>query len=1163
MSPLPQRKATLTWDAVTNANGYVVHVRKHGETAWSPQTSQSDTSYEIVLDNILSDKGLADAPYAYQFRVKATNTAGDYSDSFSDTITIIDTPIYGVDGHNSSRTSGDAGQAVIKWKTPTPSAESGSYKIRHRKLLPSTNGSEHTSPDWSPGTYGPYIRDNGSDFASVTGSKTSHNITDLEIGEIYGVQLMYEETDTGKKVYAARDAYVWVSTNFPANGSRVATYPFFGHWPGREYKYIICADTFPGTSRGAWVSLIVDAFEQWEEATKDFVIMTRDEDRDCADSTNMEQFILDDDGLNEVRMVDTEADAERQSTYSFSEFTSDAFRFCIVQSPACVTPFTGYSGIGSDNNRQAITDLVQEYNDGEISGSEMIDRIRDSIGPSNPGANPGASNVLRDVDVSFRQNAFNSTKIDKPTETRFNTCIEGGVPQSADNTASLEGYFAYATALHEAGHALGLSNIAPDLVSTQSYRAAHPTIADAVMNHDGEVGETSFSEPDCSPYPFDLMAIYALYQSATTPAPTVSIPAPFTGQTVTMTASTGDSPTSYQWQELSGSGWTNLGAASTLPRYRVTSSTRAVRVFRVVTTYRSGVTLNSAPVIISWRPITVIVEASPAYPESGNANKRTVTLTATADAPDGETYQWQQASGAGWTNLGAPTTLNTKTVSFTTRGTRKFRVVVSHATASSAESDPVYVTWDEWAIVDEMLTALQTAVTADASYTTAQTALVNCVNRASPPPSPLFTSFDDILSRYTGATKTKMDTDGDCATQATTMFTTVQTLSRSKLATIKSGNAVYAALLETPQGQYLEANVGDPSTTRIVAYLKATTLPLGELEDPLYVPQSAGAAGQSTAPNPPPIPALGTGLDCLPAGIRGNDLTTRNRITVLNCLVFSTPHRFWRDRSRETKDDNAFKRDDRWKVVRWFNYGDWRCSGPLRLLNGPVPSCLKHDVGYSTKRIAGVATDPEWNTELDEAWNPRNKALADLKLKVDIEKYGCENPSLAAYPICLATPHYVAKWYYGWLADVHHLGWPITQADFDHIESYYRFAVCDPVEMIIGDDGFRHLSNWTFMVNWRLQRSCVPDNTYRYTLSLGVEFDHQSGPYHTGPLYTSHPVTVLDDRATSATITLPSFEWDERGATYFLRVHIEPTNVVKRGAKDGGFTQSFRFRIER
>ena len=34
-----------------------------------------------------------------------------------------------------------------------------------------------------------------------------------------------------------------------------------------------------------------------------------------------------------------------------------------------------------------------------------------------------------------------------------------------------------------------------------------------------------------------------------------------------------------------------------------------------------------------------------------------------------------------------------------------------------------------------------------------------------------------------------MDTDGACATQATTMFTTVQTLSRSMLAALESGNA--------------------------------------------------------------------------------------------------------------------------------------------------------------------------------------------------------------------------------------------------------------------------------------------------------------------------------------------------------------------------------------
>ena len=42
------------------------------------------------------------------------------------------------------------------------------------------------------------------------------------------------------------------------------------------------------------------------------------------------------------------------------------------------------------------------------------------------------------------------------------------------------------------------------------YEASHSTVADSVMNYDGRVGTY---EPDCSPHPLDIMAIYALYQT--------------------------------------------------------------------------------------------------------------------------------------------------------------------------------------------------------------------------------------------------------------------------------------------------------------------------------------------------------------------------------------------------------------------------------------------------------------------------------------------------------------------------------------------------------------------------------------------------------------------------------------------------------------------------
>ena len=236
----------------------------------------------------------------------------------------------------------------------------------------------------------------------------------------------------------------------------------------------------------------------------------------------------------------------------------------------------------------------------------------------------------------------------------------------------------------------------------------------------------------------------------------VDLPNPFAGQSVTMTASPPASPgpvSSYLWQEFSAGQWSDLAPASAIPSRSITPTANGKRVFRVVVTYTSSENEDSAWVLVEWKPIVVTVTASPENPEPGDATKRVVRLTATADAPSGVTYQWQQGSGNTWTNLDAAATSTTKTVSFSTRGTRKFKVLVQHTTASSAESEAIYVTWDEWAIMGDLVTALRTAVTGDATFVSAQTALVTCINTATPVPTTLYTSFDDILDGYTGETK--------------------------------------------------------------------------------------------------------------------------------------------------------------------------------------------------------------------------------------------------------------------------------------------------------------------------------------------------------------------------------------------------------------------------
>ena len=614
--------------------------------------------------------------------------------------------------------------------------------------------------------------------------------------------------------------------------------------------------------------------------------------------------------------------------------------------------------------------------------------------------------------------------------------------------------------------------------------------------------------------------------------------APFVGQSVTITASAsaldGTSP-SYQWQEWSSSGqWTDVGAASTSATKSVSSSSAGVRTFRVRAMYGSAVTTESAPIAIEWRPITVAITVSDPNPESGEKSESSVTLTAVADAPSDVTYQWQRWLNGGWVDRESSTSA-TKVVWFNSRGTRKYRVVVSHATAASAASLPAYVTWDEWAIVSDLVTALQSAVSGDADYMTAQTALVSCMNGGSggssrssrgsggrergtgnatstatstppvgravtpspsptPAPTPTYASFDDILSKYTGDTKAKMDAGGACHTDAEAMFDAVESLSGSKLAALKTGSTEYAALLETPHGQQFEANVGADYIIKQFAYLMAsdTTEEPGELEAPLYQTAS-GATRTSRSPTPPTIPALGTGFSCLPTGVDGKRLSVRNKLVVLNCLVFSTPHSFWVDNTDRLEADPRYS---------WLGYGpDWSCTWFPDVSDS---ICRKHDIALaSLKKFAGSSQGNEDDNEMDEAWNPRNKHLADIKFDADIQKYDCQTPSNigqvpCVLPATLDGPDFLDVLT---LASLMHFGvseinspWPVTSHDVKHTDTFHRFVRCDTPH--ITPNPLTKSGN-TISATWTYSPGCVEDITVdRYILCWQVS--------RLGPITTTH-----------------------------------------------------------
>ena len=570
--------------------------------------------------------------------------------------------------------------------------------------------------------------------------------------------------------------------------------------------------------------------------------------------------------------------------------------------------------------------------------------------------------------------------------------------------------------------------------------------------------------------------------------PTISVDPQdvFTGQTVTMTVATPSASgpvSSYRWQEFVAGRWINL--TSTTYNQSVTSSASMERVFRVVVTYASRVTMTSSSVRIEWRPIVVTVTASPTNPKSSDASKSTVVLTASADAPSDVTYRWQQGNGDTWTNLGSLSTSASKTVSFTSRGTRKFRVVVSHSVVPAETSAPVYVTWDERSIVGDMVTALRTAVVGDTTYTTAQTALLTCMNNdPSKSSSPTYMSFDDILSDYTGSTKIRMDRGGACNTQATAMFNAVQTLSSSKLASLKTTNTEYAALLETPQGLEFATNVGTSEIFRQDASQLADVIALDR----------ATIGGVSGASSP-----TAHGFEsCLPSDTNP-DLTTKFK--TLNCLQFEKPHSLWVALHGDRAKQLALKED--LDDYTWLQYDNFACSNRFGFVDLPDPAsglpCLKHDISYASLQVF-IADSGKHSETLDVAWNPRNKFLADhlfvidgiCGMRVGEQRRECVPEAADNHGILDTLMHmswWVPKLNHFGVSGINDKGWPVTKHDVAHAKQNMEYLSCDVPK--ISNINIVYRSGRDFDVAWTPAPGCVQDisiHSYKFCFDRTYSF---------------------------------------------------------------------------
>ena len=454
-----------------------------------------------------------------------------------------------------------------------------------------------------------------------------------------------------------------------------------------------------------------------------------------------------------------------------------------------------------------------------------------------------------------------------------------------------------------------------------------------------------------------------------------------------------------------------------------------------------------------------VIDVDPEYPDT-NA---TVTLS----IPDyGAVYQWQRwdtITGV-WSDWGATTTTLSKTDVNDTSTTEKYRVVATVG-GQNVESPAVYVTWDIWNMTLGLVSEVSDRVSSSTAYATAQAALLSCVNVGrSGTSTPPYATFDDILADYASTTMERMESGGSCHATSTAMFDTHERVIQAAVNELATSTEKFHLFLGSESGSYFEEGMGDGKQLRRLAiYASMSPVSPGELSSPLYVATSTSEVGGDSGRRAPTRPVSGrvlnAGLACLPDGVNGSQLTPENKLKVLNCLVFSTPHSFWvgQDNLATSSIASIYGHP---RFQDWLRHGDWECTLSADI---PNPACLKHDVAYDgLQRFEGVLDEDGLliadGNELDRFWNPKNKALADLRFKADMLKYGCTlEPDDALFRPCHLARKAMSAIYHTFVGHVNSRGWPHINDDLrgfsedssdlnaqERLLRDERFEICGP-----------------------------------------------------------------------------------------------------------------------
>ncbi len=190
----------------------------------------------------------------------------------------------------------------------------------------------------------------------------------------------------------------------------------------------------------------------------------------------------------------------------------------------------------------------------------------------------------------------------------------------------------------------------------------------------------------------------------------------YAGSTASFTATATGSPTpGVQWQVNTGSGWNNIGSAtSTTYSFTATAAENTYQYRAVFTNTYGTATTSSATLTVEYAP-SVTTQPTNQIATVG----QTATFTVAASGNPAPTVQWQSNNGGGWTDItGATgTSYTTDALAGTDSGTQ-YHAVFSNSVGSTT-SDPATLTVGKITTTTTLGTSVSPVVLGDSVIFTA------------------------------------------------------------------------------------------------------------------------------------------------------------------------------------------------------------------------------------------------------------------------------------------------------------------------------------------------------------------------------------------------------------------------------------------------------------